>query len=99
MHISVHSDYLHCSRTTSLTSRTAVYGPVRTVVWQGSAGDCRPYADQVGMATGIPRPTRARGPRMLREPAAFAGTNPIKLPQTALDERFGPLSTGDIMGR
>jgi hypothetical protein len=25
---------------------TAVYGPVRTVVWQGSAGDCRPYADQ-----------------------------------------------------
>jgi hypothetical protein len=23
-----------------------VYGPVRTVVWQGSAGDCRPYADQ-----------------------------------------------------
>jgi hypothetical protein len=26
-------------------SRTAVYGPVRTVVWQGSAGDRRPYAD------------------------------------------------------
>jgi hypothetical protein len=25
-----------------------VYGPVCTVVWQGSAGDCRPYADQVG---------------------------------------------------
>jgi hypothetical protein len=25
-----------------------VYGPVRTVVWQGSAGDCRPYADLVG---------------------------------------------------
>jgi hypothetical protein len=32
----------------SLTSRTAVYGPVRTVVWQGSVGDRRPYADQVG---------------------------------------------------
>jgi hypothetical protein len=46
MHTSVRSDYLHCSGTTSLTSRTAVYGPVRTVVWQGSAGDCRPYADQ-----------------------------------------------------
>jgi hypothetical protein len=29
------------------TFRTAVYGPVRTVVWQGSAGDRRPYADQV----------------------------------------------------
>jgi len=26
-----------------------VYGPVRTVVWQGSAGDRRPYADQVGL--------------------------------------------------
>jgi hypothetical protein len=23
-----------------------VYGPVRTVVWQGSAGNRRPYADQ-----------------------------------------------------
>ena len=23
-----------------------MYGPVRTVVWQGSAGDRRPYADQ-----------------------------------------------------
>jgi hypothetical protein len=27
-----------------------VYGPVRTVVWQGSVGDCRPYADQVGLS-------------------------------------------------
>jgi hypothetical protein len=26
-------------------SRTAVYGPVRTVVWEGSAGDRRPYPD------------------------------------------------------
>ena len=51
MHTSVRSDYLHCSRTTSLTSRTAVYGPVRTVVWQGSAGDCRPYADQVSQCS------------------------------------------------
>src|SRR5881628_3238313 len=32
------------------TSRTAVYGPVRTVVWQGSVGDRRPYADQQGHA-------------------------------------------------
>jgi hypothetical protein len=48
MHTSARSAFLHCSRTTSLTSRTAVYGPVRTVVWQGSAGDCRPYADQTG---------------------------------------------------
>jgi Group II intron, maturase-specific domain len=42
------SAFLHCSRTTSSTSRPAVYGPVRTVVWQGSAGDCRPYADLTG---------------------------------------------------
>ena len=26
-----------------------VYGPVHTVGWQGSADDCRPYADQVGL--------------------------------------------------
>jgi hypothetical protein len=51
---SARSAFLHCSRTTSLTSRTAVYGPVRTVVWQGSAGDCRPYADQVGMGPAMP---------------------------------------------
>jgi hypothetical protein len=50
MHTSARSAFLHCSETTSVTSRTAVYGPVRTVVWQGSAGDCRPYADQVGLS-------------------------------------------------
>jgi hypothetical protein len=31
-------------------TRTAVYGPVRTVVWQGSAGDRRPYADQIAIS-------------------------------------------------
>jgi hypothetical protein len=30
-----------------------VYGPVRTVVWQGSAGDRRPYADQLGVSPGF----------------------------------------------
>jgi transposase len=35
----------YCNPTASVTARTAVYGPVRTVVWQGSAGDRRPYAD------------------------------------------------------
>ena len=29
----------------SLTRRTAVYGPVRTVVWEGRAGNCSPYPD------------------------------------------------------
>ena len=27
-----------------------MYGPVRTVVWQGSAGDRRPYADRQHVA-------------------------------------------------
>ena len=31
-------------------TRTAVYGPVRTVVWQESAGDRRPYADQTTLS-------------------------------------------------
>jgi hypothetical protein len=39
----------HWSKSNSVTTRTAVYGPVRTVVWQGSVGDHRPYADQVGL--------------------------------------------------
>lgn len=36
-----------------INSRTAVYGPVRTVVWQGSVGDHRPYADQT-LKAGVP---------------------------------------------
>ena len=47
------SVFLHCSKAASVTSRTAVYGPVRTVVWQGSAGDCRPYADQTPQCPGL----------------------------------------------
>jgi hypothetical protein len=30
-----------------------VYGPVRTVVWQGSVGDRRPYADLVAQDRAI----------------------------------------------
>src|SRR5271170_4399492 len=54
MHTSARSAFLHCLETTSPTSRTAVYGPVRTVVWQGSAGDCRPYADQTILRSVVP---------------------------------------------
>ena len=36
-------------------TRTAVYGPVRAVVWQGSAGDRRPYADLVGLSEKCPK--------------------------------------------
>ena len=43
----------HSLTSESVTSRTAVYGPVRTVVWQGSAGDRRPYADLVAMCLPI----------------------------------------------
>jgi len=34
------------SKSADVTTRIAVYGPVRTVVWQGSVGDRRPYADR-----------------------------------------------------
>ena len=46
MRTSNRSVFRHWSRRASVTARTAVYGPVCTVVWQGSAGDRRPYADQ-----------------------------------------------------
>jgi hypothetical protein len=49
----------HSLTSESVTSRTAVYGPVRTVVWQGSVGDRRPYADQVSQRL----PITLRGPR------------------------------------
>jgi hypothetical protein len=52
------SVFLHCSKAASVTSRTAVCGPVCTVVWQGLAGDCRPYADQTekGLQPGHGKP-------------------------------------------
>lgn len=45
MPISNRSAFLRWSVSDGVTSRTAVYGPVCTVVWQGSAGDRRPYAE------------------------------------------------------
>jgi hypothetical protein len=74
MHTSARSDCLHCSRTTRLTSRTAVYGPVRTVVWQGSAGDCRPYADQTRKASRDPAQNRLPDSR---RHADSQGTSPV----------------------
>ena len=35
-----------CSKRVSATSRTAVYGPVRTVVWEGKGREAPPYPDQ-----------------------------------------------------
>jgi hypothetical protein len=34
-----------CSARVSATSRTAVYGPVRTVVWEGRSREAPPYPD------------------------------------------------------
>ena len=48
MPISNRLAFLRWSVSDGVTSRTAVYGPVRTVVWQGSAGNRCPYADQTG---------------------------------------------------
>ncbi len=51
--------YFDCSRTyltvlaASLTSRTAVYGPVRTVVWEGAGREARPYPDFSGYSPSI----------------------------------------------
>lgn len=48
-------------------TRTAVYGPVRTVVWQGSAGDRRPYADLTGYPSLIGKVRFARDPGSNRD--------------------------------
>jgi len=41
-----------------------VYGSVRTVVWQGSVGDRRPYADQI-LLSQVPRRETLGSPRKL----------------------------------
>jgi len=96
MHTSARSDCLHCSRATSPTSRTAVYGPVRTVVWQGSAGDCRPYADQTPMATPILQDcwfTRFQLPcRHFRTDSARAYHPAMAESELALNSRFNGIS-------
>jgi hypothetical protein len=46
MHTSNRSDFLHCSRTVSVTDSNRRVRTRTTVVWQGSAGDRRPYADR-----------------------------------------------------
>ena len=45
MRTSARSGFHRWSKGVSVTDRTAVYGPVRTVVWEGSAGDRRPYPE------------------------------------------------------
>src|SRR4029077_21113894 len=45
MHTSDRSVSLPCSNRVSATSRTAVYGPVCTVVWEGRSREAPPYPD------------------------------------------------------
>ena len=40
-----------CSARVSATSRTAVYGPVRTVVWEGRSREAPPYPDHAIVET------------------------------------------------
>src|SRR4030081_1906634 len=46
MHTSSRSACHPCSNRVSATSRTAVYGPVRTVVWEGRSREAPPYPDR-----------------------------------------------------
>src|SRR5450631_2489066 len=48
MHTSNRSACHPCSNRVSVTSRTAVYGPVRTVVWEGRSCKAPPYPDLWG---------------------------------------------------
>src|SRR6516164_8983879 len=46
MHTSNRSACHPCSNRVSATSRTAVYGSVRTVVWEGRSREAPPYPDR-----------------------------------------------------
>src|SRR4030081_1664397 len=45
MPTSNYSAFHPCLERVSATSRTAVYGPVRTVVWEGRSREAPPYPD------------------------------------------------------
>ena len=68
------SDFHHLLRSASRTARTAVYGPVRTVVWEGRSREAPPYPDQsVSALRRIPhRQTLAAQVRRLTELKGYA---------------------------
>jgi hypothetical protein len=68
-----------------------VYGPVRTVVWQGSEGDRRPYADHT-RGHGIAPGTRAARINQMQRTARSAG-----LERLYHYERFNPEYLRDIL--
>src|SRR5258705_13509255 len=50
MHTSNRSACHPCSNRVSATSRTAVYGPVCTVVWEGRSCEAPPYPDRMSFS-------------------------------------------------
>jgi len=62
-----------------ITDRTAVYGPVRTVVWEGSGRKARPYPDPRASS---PKVSAARGnrPNYLIDPARVEHEKPARRP-------------------
>ena len=82
--------FLPWSRSNGPTSRTAVYGPVRTVVWQGSAGNRCPYADQTGYSDKwmlgwlgkVRRPSRVLHDRATTQPELASVTILVRRPRS-----------------
>src|SRR6516164_8187628 len=64
-----------CSKRVSATSRTAVYGAVRTVVWEGRSCEAPPYPDlsAAGMISGSWRKNSAREQSLLSGEQISAG--------------------------
>src|SRR4030081_3514391 len=62
MPTSNYSAFHPCLERVSATSRTAVYGPVRTVVWEGRSREAPPYPDHWPTAGAT---LAARGGRVL----------------------------------
>src|SRR5216684_2747610 len=60
MQLSPRWDFRHWSRVGSITNRTAVYGSVRTVVWEGRRSDPSPYPDRIGTYGSKTAPSLAR---------------------------------------
>jgi hypothetical protein len=82
MPISNRLAFRHWSTSDGLSSRTALYGPVRRVVWQGSVGDRRPYADRIRQFGFLGNACRTKLIAVSRQLLAFTPDDPS--PSTAL---------------
>lgn len=61
------------------TNRTAVYGPVRTVVWEGPGRKARPYPDHGCSSRSEAEPVEAVEPSKIR-PGRGEGNHVLRLP-------------------